>query len=214
MKNYVITIARGYGSGGSHIARQLSKELNIPYYDTEILTKASELSGINESFFFEANEKISKGQLVFSGRKTDYQWVIYPPQDKRYLSNENLFAYQAKVMLNLAASGSQSCIIIGKAANFVLRTFPNVLRLNIQAPIEKCVCNIMDRLVVDEKEARKAIEVTDQYRKNYYKFYTGREWLDPVAYDLSINTGTVSENDAARLIEMIVKEKFPQAFEK
>lgn len=214
MKNYVITIARGYGSGGSHIAKQLSADLNIPCYDTEILTMASELSGINESFFFEANEKISKGQLTFSVRqKSDYLWNVVPPQDKRYLSNENLFAYQAKVILNLASAGNPSCIIVGKAANFILRTFPNVLKLNIQAPVEKCVYNIMDRLVVEKKEAQKAIEQTDQYRKNYYKYYTGREWLDPTEYDLSVNTGSISEPDAARMIELVLKERFPQCFE-
>lgn len=212
MKNYVITIARGYGSGGSHIAKQLSSQLNIPYYDTEILTMASELSGINESFFFEANEKISNGQLVFSGKKNEYTWSILPPSDKRYLSNENLFAYQAKVILNLASAGNPSCIIVGKAANFILRTFPNVLRLNIQAPMDKCVCNICDRLVVDEKAARKAIEQTDRYRTNYYKYYTGGDWLDPAEYDLSINTGAFTEDQTSKMIISILKERFPQCF--
>lgn len=211
MKNFVVTIARGYGSGGSHIAKNLSDDLNIPYYDTEILTKASEMSGINESYFFEANEKISRGQLTFSGKR-DYTWSILPPQDKRYLSNDNLFAYQAKVMLQMASEGNGSCIIIGKAANYVLRTFPNVLKLNIQAPIGKCICNIEDRLVVDEREARRSIEQTDQYRRNYYKYYTGNEWNDPKEYDISINTGLVSEEETAELIKYILKKRFPQCF--
>lgn len=200
MKNYVITIARGYGSGGSHIAKKLSEELGIPCYDTEILEKASELSGINESFFFEANEKINKGQLIFSEHKIDGKWTIYPPDDKRYLSNENLFAYQAKIILGMALEGNESCIIIGKAANYILRTFPNVLRVNIQAPEEKCVCNIMDRLQVERKVALKNIEKTDKYRINYYKYYTGEDWLDPCQYDLSINTGMIAEEEAAHII--------------
>ena len=212
MKNYVITIARGYGSGGSHIARQLSKDLQIPCYDTEILMMASDLSGINEKFFFEANEKIDKGILPFPNRQGAFTWSVFPPQDKRFLSNENLFAYQAKVILQLASAGGPSCIIIGKAANFILRTFPNTLKLNIQAPLDKCIFNIMDRLVVGEKEARKAIEQTDKYRSNYYKYYTGREWLDPVEYDLSINTGNIKEDDAAKMIETILKERLPQSF--
>ena len=78
MKNYVITIARGYGSGGSHIARQLSKDLQIPCYDTEILTMASDLSGINEKFFFEANEKIDKGILPFPNRPVSYTHLTLP----------------------------------------------------------------------------------------------------------------------------------------
>lgn len=212
MKNYVITIARGYGSGGSHIAKELSKELNIPYYDTEILDMAAEYSGINEEYFFEANEKIDRGQLIFNN-KNDHTWRILPPQDKRYLSNDNLFAYQAKVMLHLASAGSPSCIIIGKAANYVLRTFPNVLKLNIQASMDKCVRNIEDRLVVDEKQAKKNIEKINQYRTNYYKYYTGNDWNDPKEYDLSINTSLISEVDATELIKYTLKEKFPQCFE-
>ena len=212
MKNYVITIARGYGSGGSHIAKELSKDLQIPCYDTEILTMASELSGINEKFFFEANEKIDKGLLPFPTRQGAFTWSVFPPQDKRFLSNENLFAYQAKVILKLASAGSPSCIIIGKAANFILRTFPNTLKLNIQAPLDKCIYNIMDRLVSTEKDARKAIEQTDRYRSNYYKYYTGREWLDPVEYDLSINTGNIDEAQTVKMVEHILADRFPQSF--
>ncbi|MGN0160293.1 MAG: AAA family ATPase [Lachnospiraceae bacterium] len=212
MNNYVITIARGYGSGGSHIARKLSEELNIPVYDTEILRMASDLSGINESYFFEANEKINKGQLTLVG-KSDHTWRILPPQDKRYLSNDNLFAFQAKVMLGLASAGKPSCIIIGKAANYVLRTFPNVLKLNIQAPMDKCLRNIEERLVVDEIEAKRSIEKINKYRMDYYRYYTGKEWLDPAEYDLSINTGLISEEETVGLIKYMLQTKYPQCFQ-
>lgn len=208
MNNYIITIARGYGSGGSHIARELSSKLNIPYYDTEILTKASSLSGINESYFYQANEKISNGQLVFSNRKYDYSWPLYPSEDKRFLSNDNLFNYQARVILELAKSDQLSCIIVGKAANFILRDFPNALRINIQAPIEKCTNNIMERLVYDEAKAKNIILKTDQYRKNYYKYYTGGDWSNPAEYDLSINTGRISESAAVELILQTLKNKY------
>lgn len=72
MTNYVITIARGLGSGGSHIARQLSEKLDIPYYDAEILKMASEESGINEKYFFEANEKINSRVLLLEKPQITY----------------------------------------------------------------------------------------------------------------------------------------------
>jgi hypothetical protein len=71
----------------------------------------------------------------------------------------------------------------------------------------------MERLVVEQKEAQKIIEQTNQYRSNYYKYYTGREWLNPTEYDLSINTGIFSEPESAKLIELILRERFPQCFE-
>jgi cytidylate kinase len=201
MKNYIITIARGYGSGGSHIGKYLSEKLEIPYYDTEIIQMAADVSGINEKYFFEANEKINKGKLAIMTSKGAYTGTLYDASDKNFLSNENIFNYQAKVIRELALEGKQSCIIIGKAANYILRTFPNVFSVNIQAPIEYCKVNIEDRLQKSPSEAEAKILETDKYRSNYYKYYTGREWLDPAEYDLSINTAAMGEEFAAQLIQ-------------
>lgn len=207
MKNYIITIARGYGSGGSHIAKRLSEELNIPYYDSEILKKAAELSGINEAYFFEANEKINKGQIAVKNSKGVYTGRLYSPDDKKFLSNENLFNYQAEVIKTLALEGKESCIIVGKAANYILRSLKNVVKINIQAPIEHCVANVSRRLELNTVDARKLIEKTDAYRSNYYKYYTGNSWNDPTEYDMTINTGALGEAYAVELIEKIVKDK-------
>lgn len=208
MKNYIITIARGYGSGGSHVAKRLSQELGIPYYDEEILHMAADLSGINEQFFFESNEKISKGAVTINSSKGVYNTgKLYRPNDKEFLSNENLFNYQAEVIKHLALDGKVSCIIVGKAANYVLRSLKNVVKINIQAPLDKCIYNIMDRLQRDETTAKEMILKTNKYRTDYYKYYTGRNWLDPSEYDLSINTGSVGEDYAAKLIIQLVKDK-------
>ena len=99
------------------------------------------------------------------------------------------------------------CIIIGKAANYILRSLVNVIKINIQAPEEKCIKNVMQRLQFNYEEARKTIQQTDKYRADYYKYYTGKEWLDPKEYHLSINTGTVTEEYAAQLIIKLLKDK-------
>lgn len=207
MKNYIITIARGYGSGGSHIAKKVAEELGIPCYDEEILQMAADLSGINEQYFFEANEKIHKGAVAINSSKGVYNGRLYHVNDKEFLSNENLFNYQAEVIKNLALEGNTSCIIIGKAANYILRSLKNVVKINIQAPMEHCIFNIMDRLQKDEANAKDMILKTNKYRTNYYKYYTGRNWLDPAEYDLSINTAALGENYAAKLIIQLVKDK-------
>lgn len=206
MNNYVITIARGLGSGGSHIAKALSKELNIPWYDKDILYMASDLSGINEQYFFEANEKIDKGMITIASSKGAYTGKIYDEQDKMFLSNENLFNYQAKVIRSLAMDSDESCIIIGKAANYILRDFPNVLKVNVQAPMEYCVESVMRRTSKKSKEAEKMISRTNKYRSNYYKYYTGRSWIDPREYDISINTSNMGEEKAVEFILYVLKQ--------
>jgi len=207
MNNFIITIARGLGSGGSHIARKLSERLGIACYDEEILHMASNYSGINEGYFFEANEKINKGQLAINSSKGVYNSTLYGIGDKRYLSNENLFNYQAVIIKNIALGNKESCIVIGKAANHIIGSLHNVISINIQAPIDYCVKNIVERKQVGHKEAENLIINTDKYRQNYYKYYTGRNWLDPKEYDISINTSELGEDGAVELIMNILKIK-------
>lgn len=207
MKNYVITISRGYGSGGSHVARKISSELGIKYYDEEILQMAADLSGINERYFFETNEKIRKNIITINSSKGVYDGKVYQVSDKKYLSDENFFNFQAQVIKELAAPGKESCIIIGKAANYVLRDFDNVVRINIQAPMDLCLSNIMERLQKSQSEAENKIAKTNKYRSNFYKYFTGHNWLDPAQYDLSINTKALGEDYAVKLIIQLVKDR-------
>lgn len=207
MKNYIITIARGLGSGGSHVGKKLSEALGIPCYDTEILNMASELSGINESYFFEANERINKGQIRIRNSKGAYTGRLYSVEDEKYLSNENMFNYQAEVIKTLALEGKVSCIIIGKAANKIIGTLKNVVTVSIQAPLDVCIGNITNRLQVNTVQAMDMIKETNTYRKNYYKYYTGGKWDDPTEYDLTINTGAVGEEYAAKMIIDYLKYK-------
>ena len=196
MKNFVITIARGYGSGGSHVARKIQSELGIAYYDEEILQMAADLSGINERYFFEANEKIKKNFIAINVSKGVYEGKVYQVSDKKYLSDENFFNFQAQVVKDLASPDKEPCIIIGKAANHVLRDFDNVVKINIQAPMDLCISNIMERLQKSKTEAEDVIMKTNKYRSNYYKYFTGHKWLDPAQYDLSINTKALGEDYA------------------
>ncbi len=207
MSGYVITIARGYGSGGSHIAHKLCNELGIKYFDNEILDRASEISSINEHYFYEANEKIKKGILSLKSNKGHYTGTTYSINDRQYLSNENLFNYQAKVIKDIALSGKESCVIVGKAANYIIGSLNNVLTVNIQAPLQYCIGNITERLLVNKNEAKELIQTTDSYRRDYYKYYTGGIWDDPKEYDLSINTASCGEDYAVKIITDYLKQK-------
>lgn len=208
MEKFVVTIARGMGSGGSHIAKALSARLGIPYYDEDILHMASDLSGINIKYFFESNEKIHKGQMRINASNGIYSGELFDANDSRFLSDENLFNYEARVIKDLAISDSSgSCIVLGKAANRLIGSLKNVLTVNIQAPLPYCVKTIMERKAMNAGEAERLILTTDKYRSNYYKYYMGGEWLNPKEYDLTINTQYTGEEFATELIVECLIEK-------
>ena len=126
MDNFVITIARQYGSGGRTIGEELAKKLGISYYDKDIIRMASEESGIHEQLFGRADENVSTKQRFFA-KSGIYKGELIPPQSKDFTSDENLFNYQAKVIRQLAET--ESCVIIGRCANMILKDYSNVLRV-------------------------------------------------------------------------------------
>ena len=164
----VITIARGYGSGGKTVGKMLSKELNIPFYDREILYMASDDSGINLNLFQKNDEEINIGLFDSSTKK--YNGGLIPPEDSKFTSKENLFNYQAKIIKSLAEK--ESCIIVGRCADFILKDYDNVIKVFIWAPHETCVNTIMDMFAMSEKDADKKIRKIDKHRSEYYHYYT------------------------------------------
>jgi len=208
MDNYVITIARGFGSGGKQVGLMLSHDLGIPCYESQILALASEYSGINKNRFVKVDEKlplpISFLPKLKATPSTDH---IMTPQDKRFTSAKNLFNIQTKIIRELAEK--ESCIIIGKCANYILRDFNNVISVYIEAPRAYCLANVMDKMDATEEEAHRLITETDRYRAAYFKYYTkGRIWTDPVLYDMTLNSERVGIEKCVKLIKEYIKIKF------
>ena len=114
MKNYVITIARGFGSGGKDIATRLGEALGIPCYERQILTMASDQSGIDESVFVETDEKLRGKHLANFLRRMPVSGVV-EPMEKDFISDVNVFNIQADIIRTLA--NTESCIIVGKCAD-------------------------------------------------------------------------------------------------
>lgn len=207
MDNYVITVARGFGSGGKEIASKLAVELGISCYENRILTLASQLSGLDEDLFHEVNEKI-RGKK-FSGLLRGLPRSLKPnPIDTEFISDDRLFEFQKQIILNLA--GSESCIIVGKCADWILKNHTNVISIYIEAPREFCVQKVMSKMNVNEETAHTSITKTDQYRAAYYAHYTGGNyWTNPVNYDLTLNSGRVGIDNGVKLIKEYLKIKFP-----
>ena len=206
MNNYIITIARSFGSGGKEIAAILSEKLGIPYYERQILTMASQASGIDESEFVEVDEKLHGSYLVKSLTKLPTTNVLRP-ESRAYVSDINLFNIQAKIIEEL--SHTQSCIIVGKCADYIMREKSIVFSVFVEAYTQDCINLIRSRVYVSEERAKDMKKRTDKYRTAYYKYYTrGQNWRDSLNYDMFLNTSRISKEKCADIIADAAKIKF------
>ena len=195
-KKFIVTIARGYGSGGRTIGKMLADRLGVKFYDKDLIRMASDVSGINESLFGQSDEKTKSG--VF-GKPGVYKGEVIAPGKSGFISEENLFNYQAMVIKQIAGEGS--CVIVGRCADYVLRDDPSVVRVFIYADEGACIKNAADvKGITDRREALKTIASTDKERAAYYKAHTGRDWIDARNYDLCLNSGNLGFDKCVEII--------------
>lgn len=207
MDNVVITIARGFGSGGKRIGSKIAQDLGIHCYENRILTLASQMSGIDESVLAEVNEKM-RGKSFFQGLLKGLPHSKGPKAEGEFESDEHIFELQKQIIENLAHT--ESCVIVGKCADWILKDYPNVISVYIEAPREYCRNEIMERMQVNEAIADRSITQTDKYRAEYYKYYTGGNyWTNPVNYDLTLNTARVGFDNCVKVIEDYIRTKYP-----
>lgn len=204
MKNFVIAITRTCGSGGTTIGNMLAKDYNISMYDRQLMRLASDDSGINEEIFAAADED-QKKSVLYMASKSVYNGELIPPESDDFTSNDNLFAYQAKVLKELA--NRESYVVIGRAADYVLKDKPCVVKVFIHAPHDICEEHEMEYKSCNRKEAEKIISKTNAYRSSYYKYHTGNEWENVKNYDLSLNTGFYTYEECVTIIKKMVELK-------
>ena len=198
MEKFVITVARETGSGGHNITRKLSEALGVPYYDRDLLRKASEVSGIHERLFGAADERIGLKEMLSAAEKV-YTGEVLPPDSDDFTSTRNLFSFQAKIIKELAET--ESCIILGRCANYLLADRRDVLRVFIHAPLEAREERVASySLAWSPREVTKYIRLEDKRRASYYRYYTGEEWRDAAGYDLSLDSGVLGEEGCVQRI--------------
>lgn len=209
MNNIVITVARGFGSGGKKIASQVAKDMGIHCYENRILTLASQMSGVEEDVFREVNEKIRGKSFMKSLLNGLPKRKVPTPENKEFVSDEHLFEIQKKIIEDLA--DTESCVIVGKCADWILKDRPNVISIYIEAPRPYCRKRIMERMQVDAATADRSISQTDKYRAAYYEYYTGGNyWTNPVNYDLTLNSERVGIENCVKTIEEYIRIKYPE----
>jgi len=195
--SFIITIGRQYVSGGRFIGQELAKELNVPFYDNDLLAKAAVNSGIDEDVVKLYDEKKDG---VFSG---------FIPSLYGYdmTMGQKVFLAQFEVIKKIAAEGS--AVIVGRCADYVLKDKENVVSVFIMAPEEDCVKRAVKYYGMDEKKAREYIKKTDKKRASYYNFYTDRKWSEASNYDLCINSN-IGIKETVDVIKAFASKKLKQ----
>ncbi len=175
MNNYVITIGREHGSGGHMVARKLSEILGIPCYDREMITLAAKNSGLSEEII-RLHEQKKTSSFLYSLQMSSY---TLPISDMIYIAQSN-------IIKNLAAT--ESCIIVGRCADHILKDFDNCFNLFIYAPFEHRMKRVREHYGCTEKNIERYISRKDRERADYYQFNTHTKWGDYKNYDLMLNS--------------------------
>lgn len=205
MEKVIITIARQYGSGGKTLGKALAKNLGISCYDRELMRMASDESGIAERMFGEVDERL-KNSLLFKISRNIYEGQLIPPDSDDFTSSDNLFNYQAKIIRQLAEE--ESCVIIGRCADYVLKERKDVVSVFVHASKEYCMMRAKERLGYSDKEVEKYIAKTDKNRAEYYKYHTGNVWYDARNYDLCLDNSKLTDEECIQVIKDYIKNRF------
>ena len=202
--NIVITMARQYGSGGKTIGAMLAKELGINCYSREILRMASEESGINERLFGMSDEKM-KGAGWFKILSRPYDGELLSPEEKGFVSEENIFNYQAKIIKDLAEK--ESCVIVGRCADYALEDFDNCISVYVHAPFEDRIKRIENEYGIPNGKSKEMLMKKDKQRSSYYNYYSSNKWGDAKSYDLCLNSSYLGIDGSVDLIKKIIAMK-------
>lgn len=201
----IINIGRQLGSGGREIGRKLSEDLNLRFLDKELITLAAEKSGLCSEFFEKADEKPTNAfNTIFSMRFPFINDGSIPGYN--CLSNDALFKVQSEVIRELAEK--ESCLFVGRCADYVLRDFPQCINIFICAPKEIRIERIMKQNSLGRQKAKELIEKTDEKRADYYNYYSSKTWGEAKSYHLCIDSSIMGINETEKfLLEFINKQR-------
>lgn len=190
MTKRIITISREFGSGGRFIGEEVAKKLGVAYYDKDIIGKIAEQSGLSPEYIQENAELSPKKGLfayAFSGRDITGKSV-----------EDMVYEAQRKTIMEIAEK--ESCVIIGRNADFILKDRDDVLNVFINGDMPEKTQRIIDLYNVEEKEAVKMMADTDKRRMTNYNFYTEQKWGKASNYTLCLNSSQLGYDRCERII--------------
>ena len=189
----VITISREYGSGGRYIGRLIADKLGIKLYDKDFIEKVAVQTGLSEDYI-ESNEQ---KRTTLASLNNGYYVGLN--------NADELFIKEAEMIKEVAYK--ESCVIIGRCSDFILKDKKNVLKVFIYSDMDDKIKRAIEFYGLDKNKAEKEIKRIDKLRANHYKYYTEKDWNNHSNYDICINSDSLGVEKAADLICEIVGSK-------
>ena len=197
MKNYLVTIARQYGSGGREVGHCLSELTGFRFYDKDLIILAAQKSGLSTETLSGVDEKAANSLLyTLTMGSSMYNHGI---ERVNLPINDKLFVVQSEIIKELAAE-EEGAIIVGRCADYVLAGRENLVRVFISADFDARVETVCKRHDLTAAQAKDLIVKTDKRRANYYSYYTGEKWGKADKYDLVVSTDRIGVDGAAKMI--------------
>ncbi len=190
LTDYIITIGRSYGAGGRSVGKRVAELLQVPYYDSELLEKAAQSSGLSQKFLQSVDEKPIDSSMLY--RSVGFATANYEP-----ITNQALKA-QREIIEKVAAEGP--CVIVGRSADQVLVGKHKLFRVFITSDRENRINRIMERDHLTKTEADKKMTKVDRERSAYYNQRSKSRWGDAAGYDICLDTDWFGIEGASKLI--------------
>lgn len=185
--NLIITISRQKGSGGHYVGELLAKKLGIKCYDEELIIETAKVSGMTENYITKHDEKPAHNIIYFAGQPVPM----------------HLYMEQSKVIRDIAAR--ESCVFVGRCADYVLRDFNNVINVFVTAPLGARIERVCKREGIGVTEAEKLITRIDKERSSYYHFYSQQRLGNCANYQICLDTSRISIDDAVEMVEEYIR---------
>lgn len=201
-KNFVLNIGRQLGSGGHAIGTILAKEFGINFYDKEVLDLAAQESGFSKYFFERDDEHRGFVKSLFNSI------IPFTSSGDPYgnqLSSESLFKFQSDAIKK--AAERESCVFVGRCADYVLRDHPRCVNIFISANMEDRVARLMQKLQIDAQEAEKRALEGDDKRASYYNYYSALTWGEAATYHICINSSVLGLEGTADFLKSFIVKK-------
>lgn len=196
--HFVITIGRQFGSGGKEIGEKLAQKLNVKCYDKELLAIAAKDSGLCEQMF-EMHDEKPTNSFLYSIVMDTYAGIYNPHNMVEMPINQKVFLAQFETIKKIAEQ--ESCIIVGRCADYALEEMSGMTSIFIHADMESRIKRIAEKYDVKENKAKDMIIKTDKRRASYYNYYTNREWGSASSYDFTINSAKAGIDKTVQIIE-------------
>ena len=194
----IITIGREFGSGGAEIGRRLAERLGIAFYDRQLDEMAAEKSGMPLERVQALSRHMERAML------SGFMDGAYAMTNDALSPEEQYFVAESSSIRQVAA-GDESCVILGRCADYVLYDDPNCFRIFIHARQDIRIKRVMATMDLTQEEARRLAENTDRARASYYKRYTGREYGNQIYYHLGLDSGLLGTEESVESIVGILR---------